>query len=326
MTQWISPNPNALKEVVSTASGHLLLCSPYINSGALDIVTDVLPKAVTSVEVWTKLSHRDWLTGASDPEALLDFCDYVDTQKRAIPVSLRSGELLHAKIIISDGPMAMAGSANLTRGGYFRNLEAARIVEGDEIGELRSVVSTIRPDLSRVELQAFREFVSRCQAQAGTQEALIDLILQEVPDAVGGDGKELIPFGAFRQFLDESPRGLARDILRIANNDDGNNNTGKVKQAFFAVQRFLQEYPQHHSFVASLRDDEWFSVQESHLWGDWQQFLSDFHEEYNEAHQYRIATLMRYLTPSSGGTRMGGGGGDNELKRVWPYVGRVMSR
>ena len=59
---------------------------------------------------------------------------------------------------------------------------------------------------------------------------------------------------------------------------------------------------------------------------DWQGFLADFREEHNEAHRYAIRTLTGYLTPSSGGTRTGGGGGDNELKRVWPFVARVMSR
>ena len=152
---------------------------------------------------------------------------------------------------------------------------------------------------------------------------MIDLIREEAPEGDDSSPQSLISFGAFKEYLSDSPRRLAKQTLRIADNSDENNNTGKVKQAVFGVQRFLQEYPQHQSYVEHLPDTQWFEVQDSHLWDDWQRFLSDFREERDEDLRYDISTLRGYLTPSSGGTRMGGGGGDNELKRVWPFVGRI---
>ena len=323
MSEWLSPTPEALEEVIGTAEGHLILCSPYIKSRALNVVANALPETVASIEVWTKLSLRDWLTGASEPEELLDFLDQVEGGGRRVSTAMRSGENLHAKIIISDGPKAMAGSANLTAGGYFHNVEVARVVEGEETTELRAVVDKIRPDLRRVARDDFTKFVSTCLEQSRTQEALIDLILEEAPEQDDPVSQQLMSFGSFKTYLAESPRPLAEETLRIADNSDKNNNTGKVKQAFFGVQRFLQEYPQHQSYVEHLPDTQWFEVQHSHLWEDWQRFLGDFSEERDENLRYDISTLRGYLTPSSGGTRRGGGGGDNELKRVWPFVGRI---
>lgn len=323
MSEWLSPAPEALEEVVATAEGHLILCSPYIKSRALNVVAGALPATVSSIEVWTKLSLRDWLTGASEPEELLDFLDQVESQGTKASTTMRSGDKLHAKMIISDGPKAMAGSANLTAGGYFHNVEVARLVDGSETAELRTVANKIRPELRRVKRDEFTTFVSMCLEQAKTQEALIDLILEEAPERDDSSRTGLISFGAFKDYLRDSPRPLAAATLRIADNSDKNNNTGKVKQGFFGVQRFLQEYPQHQSFVEHLPDTQWFEVQDSHLWDDWQRFLHDFREERDEDLRYDISTLMGYLTPSSGGTRRGGGGGDNELKRVWPFVGRI---
>ena len=109
-------------------------------------------------------------------------------------------------------------------------------------------------------------------------------------------------------------------------NVDGNNNGGKIKHAFYGVQRFLQEYPQHIQFVASLPPNNWFNVAESPLWSDWCSFLRDYETEDSPGYQYSMRTLIHtYLTPSSGGTRTGGGAGDNELKRAWLSTGRLMA-
>ena len=322
MSGWIAPDAAALEEVIGASEGRLILCSPYVKTRALTIVADALPTAVESIDIWTKLDHRDWLTGASDPEGLLDFVEQVESRPNGPACSLRSGENLHAKIIISDGPKALAGSANLTGGGYFRNVEAARVVDGGEVEDLRSLVDSIRPRLSLVGRDRFREFVSECLSKASTQEALIDLILEEIPARAAGE-PALMSFSQFCDFLENAPGALAADLLAIARNEDGNNNSGKVKQAFFGVQRFLQEYPRCRAYVESLSDSEWFSVQDSPLWDDWLRFLDDFREDANADHRYDIQILRRYLTPSSGGTRTGGGGGDNELKRVWPFVARA---
>ena len=133
-----------------------------------------------------------------------------------------------------------------------------------------------------------------------------------------------MPYRDFLAFLRSRRSDLAKEILRIATNADGNNNTGKVKQAFFGVQRFLQEYPHHRTTVERLSIRSWFDVKQSTLLSDWRAFLSQFSNEVNPGYEYSIPTLRGYLPVADGGTLRGGGGGSNELKRVWPYVGRAI--
>lgn len=321
MSEWQAPGWPMLEDVIRTAEGRLILCSPYIRREALNAVANAFPDAVDSVEVWTKLDQRDWLLGASEPDGLRDFID--DLRIRGDSVSIRNGQHLHAKLVVSDGPKAIAGSANLTRGGYVRNLEIARLVDGDELHELRAEAERIRSNLTAVSDEQFRQFVSECMGKVETQEALLDLIRDESPTHEFTT-EALLSFRELWEILEDSSTDLANDLLAIAKNVDGNNNSGKVKQAFYAVQRFLQEYPAHRQFVASLSESEWFDVHESHLWSDWSRFLNDHGDEVVENYRYSMPTLLRYLTPSAGGTRTGGGGGDNQLKRVWPFVGRAI--
>ena len=322
MSQWLSPSVDDLKKVITSSTGDLLLCSPYISKPGLNVVAGSLPPAVNRIEVWTKLDPQDWLTGASDPEGLLDFTEQVEGQVGS--VSVRHSLRLHAKVIASDGPLALAGSANLTAGGFGGNLEVVRFVSGDELSQLRSFVDSIRPRLTSVTLDQFKEFVSQCVAKIDSQEALLALIREEMPPPDLGP-QPLVSYSDFLAFLNSEGSPLAADILTIARNLDNNNNTGKVKQAFYGIQRFLQEYPQHRSMVAGLPDDEWFDVARSQLASDWGRFLQDYSAEVSPAYGYSVPTLIGYLTPSSGGIRTGSGGGDNELNRVWPFVGRVMT-
>ena len=324
MSRWLRPDLSILRQVVRSSHGRLLVCSPFISRSLLEIVADDLPSGIGSVEVWTKLDLRDWLVGASEPDALPDFAEALLPNVES--VEIRSGRPLHAKTVISDGPQALAGSANLTRGGFFRNYELARIVDShDEVVQLRTTLDTIRPRLRVVTPEELATFVGACHAKVESQEALLELIRGELPPEAGTRGG-LVAYSEFWQFLDDSDSPVAAQILTIAKNLDRNNNTGKVKQAYFGIQRFLQEYPQHLAFAAALDETEWFDVHDSAIEADWVAFLSSHENESDEDHRYSIATLRRYLTPSSGGTRRGGGGGDNELKRLWPFVGRAMLR
>ena len=322
MNQWVSPTREDLKTVIETSSGGLLLCSPYISSAGLHIVTDALPSDVSRIEIWTKLDPHDWLTGASDPEGLLDFVQQVEPYVSG--VSLRQSNNLHAKIVVSDGPHGLAGSANLTAGGFGGNLEVVRLTSGGELDELRNFVDSVRPRLAPVTLAQFNEFVAQCVAKVDSQEALLALIREEMPPPELGP-QPVISYGDFLDFLDSQTSEVSREILTIAKNLDRNNNTGKVKQAFFGVQRFLQEYPVHRDYVAGLPDDRWFDVSQDSMSQDWRRFLRDYAAEVNSAYGYSIPTLIGYLTRTSGGSRTGGGGGDNELKRVWPFVGRLVA-
>ncbi len=203
-----------------------------------------------------------------------------------------------------------------------RNIEIARVVTGREVDQLHTVVNSMRPKLSLITREQFVQFVSECTAKEQTKEALLDLIRQEIPALTLGPGS-LEPYQHFLSYLKSRRSNLAGEILRIATNEDGNNNTGKVKQAFFGVQRFLQEYPHHREFIESL-PLRWFDVADSYLLPEWKKFLDDFSGEVSSLYAYSIPTLRGYLPEAYGGTLRGGGGGSNELKRVWPYVGRAI--
>ncbi len=319
---WTAPTFDALTQVIAGANNRLLLCSPYISRPALHVVSDALPKSVNHIEVWTKLSAEDWLVGASQPDGLLEFIDLVES--RNVTTSVRESHSLHAKIIYSDGDEGLAGSSNLTAGGFGNNLEVVKRVNGSELAELRTFAETLRPQLNSVPLESFRNFVGQCLDKIDSQEALLQLIREEIPDGTIGTS-QLIPYSDYLRLVDQSTSQLEIQIRTIARNLDNNNNSGKIKQAFYGIQRFLQEYPQHLTFIRGLPQQEWFDVSESALWNDWRAFLTNYAAESSDAYSYSIAALIRYLTPSSGGTRTGGGGGDNELKRVWASVGRMMT-
>lgn len=321
MSTWLSPSTTHLKEVIAASKGHLLLCSPYISTPALNIVAEALPRRVDGLEFWTKLDARDWLTGASDPEGLLDFMNQVEQKTGA--VSIRYSNHLHAKIILSDGTKAMAGSANLTAGGFMRNIEAARVVAGREVQQLRDVVQSMRPKLKAVSRNDFETFVKECTAAVASKEEILDAIRQKAP-AVRLSQSQLMSYGDFLKYLRTRRGTLAREILQIATNQDGNNNTGKVKQAFFGVQRFLQVYPEHRSTVANLNPTKWFDINQSNMAADWKRFLTNYGHEANPDYQYSLTILRGYLPIAYGGTLTGGGGGSNELKRVWPLAGRAL--
>ncbi len=321
MTQWLSSSPETLRTLVETSTGKLLLCSPYVSRPGLEMVTDALPSDVSQIEIWTKLEPHDWLTGASDYEGLLDFIQEINSN--VSDVSMRHASNLHAKIVVSDGPYGLAGSANLTAGGFGGNLEVVGLTQQSDLNRLRNFVERMRPRLTPITFDQFMEFVAQCVAKVDSQEALLALIREEMPPQDFGP-QPLVSYIDFLDYLEGYQSSQANEILTIARNIDGNNNTGKVKQAFYGIQRFLQEYPGHVNRISGLPDNEWFDVSSDPILEDWKRFLTEFATEENLDYRYSIPTLKRYLPLGSGGSLMGGGGGDNQLKRVWPYVGRIV--
>jgi hypothetical protein len=92
---------------------------------------------------------------------------------------------------------------------------------------------------------------------------------------------------------------------------------GHIFQSWGAVQRFLDEYPQHKSTIRSASPVEPFAPAGSML-TDWKTFLAQQPDAtYGQPRfGYSWTTLRGYLTPKYGGTRTGGGGGDNEFEIV----------
>lgn len=91
---------------------------------------------------------------------------------------------------------------------------------------------------------------------------------------------------------------------------------GHVTQACGGAQRFFQRYPQHKRTIKRARPDRPYSPSGSML-ADWQRFFARKGGRHGRtSFGYDWDTLRSYLTPQYGGTRRGGGGGDNEFEIV----------
>jgi hypothetical protein len=103
---------------------------------------------------------------------------------------------------------------------------------------------------------------------------------------------------------------------------------GHVTQAIGAVQQFLNEFPEYTQVVQNASKTDPFDLR-SHerIHSNWCSWLAAHTGSYgNPRFGYDYDTLTSYLTPSLGGTRQGGGGGDDELKRVFRLVAEFVGR
>ncbi len=94
--------------------------------GHLDLVTDLNPTHVAD--------------GSLEPEALDELLDLSDD------ATLWHVPRLHAKVLVADGCRAIVGSANLTAGGLFRNIEY-----GLDIAD-RALASRIERDIADIQM------------------------------------------------------------------------------------------------------------------------------------------------------------------------------
>lgn len=319
---WVRPNESHLTDVVRQAKQELVICSPFISRWGLERVESSIPATLRQIEVWTKLDSGDWLSGASDPEALLEFAER--ERARVENFRLRTSDSLHAKFVLADQSRAIAGSANLTHGGFVGNIEVVRLIDDQEIYQFVEYVHAIRNELTLSSLSDLRTFVTACNNQAKDKEALLDLIREVAPPPVA-IGHPLIPLSEFISYVHDIGGSAADEIEKIYDNSDGNNRTGHLKQAFYGVQRFFQEYPQAKQQVIELTTvDGPFELQDTDLLARWVSLINDFRQERNALYQYDFSVLRGYLTPQFGGLRTGGGGGDYPFKLVWPHLARQM--
>ncbi len=318
---WKTPDASDLVDVTQNATDSLHICSPFITRPGIDMLAEALPSQVSRIEIWTKFDARDWMTGGSEPDGLLDFIEGLPSSSQ---VHLRISERLHAKFIVANNEIGIAGSSNLTRGGFGGNLEAVRLVGPDEIGDLLGYIQSVRYELSPASVQELRDFVSSCQSQAHEKEALLDLIRGTVPP------QEIQPssihsISEFIEFLNGQSGDAVDAIRTIYFNLDGNNRTGHLKQGYYAVQRFLQEHPAYLSPVSRFPLDEAFNLREQSAYEDWLEYIRSANEV-NVSFEYDFGILRRYLTQTYGGSRTGGGGGDYPFRLVWSPIARMMSQ
>ena len=89
---------------------------------------------------------------------------------------------------------------------------------------------------------------------------------------------------------------------------------GHLFQAAGAVQRFLEAHQEHVTTIVAASPLEPYKPTGQML-DDWIAFLAEREGSYGHRRfAYNYDTLRGYLTPKYGGTRTGGGGGDNEFE------------
>ena len=319
---WKTPTIEDLRYIAGEATESLHICSPFITRPGIDILATSLPDSIARVEVWTKFDFRDWMTGASEPDGLLDF---IQTLPSSPQIDIRISDRLHAKFIVANEQVGIAGSANLTRGGFGGNIEIARISIPTEINDLMDYINIVRGELSSASLADLKEFVSQCQGRAHEKEALLDLIRGALPEP-NTPGRATYPISEFIEFLDGQAGFVVDEVRKIYFNLDGYNRTGHLKQGYYAVQRFFQENPDYLGEISQVSLDDAYNIRDNPvLLKDWRTFFQRT-EAADENFGYDFAILRGYLTPNFGGRRTGGGGGDYPFRLVWTPVALMMSQ
>ena len=146
--EWLAENARQCRH-------RLLIASPYVNSGVIQ-VADLTPPGVTR-RLITRTDLRDFATGASSLEALCTLA------KRGVGVSSLGG--LHAKMYVFDNSCALVTSANATISGLQTNLECG----------LATRDSRIVAQLSRALLRGFDSDVPRVMSLAALERLKLAL-------------------------------------------------------------------------------------------------------------------------------------------------------
>jgi hypothetical protein len=97
---------------------------------------------------------------------------------------------------------------------------------------------------------------------------------------------------------------------------------GHVTQAIGATQRFLEKYENWQETIRRADPTEPFNIASNpKMLSDWKSWLSSKNgTNGRKAFGFKYGTLKRILTPALGGKCRGGGGGNDEFKRVLRLV------
>ncbi|MCD6423758.1 MAG: NgoFVII family restriction endonuclease, partial [Elusimicrobia bacterium] len=131
----ISPWKNKFIEVVSKTKRELFISSPFIDVGAVKLLSNLIQKR-SSVELSliTNLTTHTIVNKITDPKALIEL------YKQFNNVKISSLGKLHAKVYLIDGKIGIITSANLTIGGLINNFEYGVLINN------RSVIRNVKED------------------------------------------------------------------------------------------------------------------------------------------------------------------------------------
>ena len=96
---------------------------------------------------------------------------------------------------------------------------------------------------------------------------------------------------------------------------------GHVKQAFYGVQRFLQENPLFIARIAQTDVNSLYPL-EGNIRRSWKRFLNMYKSE--KGTDYDIGVLYNQTPTKYGGRTVSGGGGITYIRRSFPIVARMM--
>lgn len=125
---------------LAEASRSLFLCTPYVTDTVFETrsarrLMQRLPRL--TVTLLCNMSLKNVASGATDPRGVIRL------SARARAMHINHHESLHAKVYVADSACAVVTSANLTIGGFYRNVEYGVLIED------RTVVARILADLQR---------------------------------------------------------------------------------------------------------------------------------------------------------------------------------
>lgn len=328
-------NPD-FQRIVASARNRLLVCTAYFSEDGLGHLFDALPDG-THLTFVSRLSPLDWRNGVADPEALIALLEMLREDGRESRFVVH--QQLHAKAYLADSARGLIGSANLSAGGFDRNFEimleidAAEAAAAERLIEHETSAHGVSIALGPLR-QWVDEYTSRINGLRQEEVDAADLVdVQRSLDRMLGYGRaraivEDIPdIDDYDAWLDSNQLLPGSEvILDRLRNRSGQNLTGHVRQSYYAVVRFLSEFPQHVEGLArgldSIPRTEDIYQPDDDLIADWIGHLNDHAADRDAGWDYAI--LRGILPPTVGGTRLGGGGGISTLKRMFPLVARYL--
>ena len=339
MAQVMIPVWKDLEEVIRSAQGELIICSPFYSETGLNHVCVNLTTRVT-IQIYTRISPSDWANRISDPEALLLFLQHASA--RGHSAALFINQRLHAKAYVANKTKALVGSSNLSDGGFEQNIEMMVMLNGKSARDVASLIdSRIKPNAKKISVRQLRTWITQHKKSVEeVRKAAESMQAGKLRDAQRNLDK-MLGFGRskskikqvkktdLKRFIDwlKKNKKLAGSEMLISRHEniDGQNLQGHVKQCFFGALRFLMENAALQNPLASalknMRSDDVYQLTDE-ISVAWLKHLDKHATDSGDGYDYAI--LRGILPPSVGGTRIGGGGGISTLKRMFPLVARYL--
>ena len=339
MARIIRASWDDFRRIVESARERLLVCVPYYSGEGLRHLFDAFYHEA-ELSFVSRLSPSDWLSGVSDPKALLVRFELLQNQNQSHKFTIH--QQLHAKAYLADRTIGLVGSANLSVGGFDRNFELMAELNAKETKNADHLIETEIHDQGRsLHFEDLRQWVDTYQNQItelrkrkneeeNIEEENLTEIQRDLDTLLGYGNTEILEtYILVEDFVNWLKKNTALPgagmLIDRYFNLSGQNLGGHVRQSYAAVSHFLQLYPTYIQSLVSeldLLDPEDIYQPDKNLLDDWIRHLDD-HATMSDL-DYDYAVLRGILPPNLGGTREGGGGGSSTLKRMMPLVARFL--